>query len=123
MEQTENTTFTEEQLAAIQAKADELTEREKRKVHYFVTPHHTTGEPVVAYVKDPPYLGKLVFLDEITGKGAIMAGNKLAEQNILAKDSHPLMSGNDAASEPYRLGLAVACVSLLEMYSAEFKKK
>jgi hypothetical protein len=119
----ETSAFSAEQLAPFIAKRDELTANSDRPVHMFLLKNQKTGEPVVAYVKEPNYVSKVALMDSIISKGAVITGETMREACLIEKESHPLTYGNAPECDEYKLSIAINCIGLIKSVADEYKKK
>ena len=106
----------------IEAKAQQLSEREKCTVTPIVFLDEETDENVIGYIKTPSRLTKLRVLDKAM-TSPVTAAADLFEAVLLKDESDPRFSSTHADHDKYYLGGTMEAFKLVEMSVNTFKKK
>lgn len=106
----------------IEAKAEQLSQRENNKVTPIVFLDEETGEDVVGYIKTPSRLTKLRVMDKAM-TSPVTAASELFEAILLKDDSDPRFSSTHADHDKYYLGGTMEAFKQVEMAVNTFKKK
>ncbi len=107
----------------IEAKAEQLSIREGRKIIPFVFEDDNTKEQIVGFLRNPDRLTKTRILDKMMSIGMVTAASELLEIALLREDSNPrILSAQEGDDEIY-LGAAMACFNFIKASDNLFKKK
>jgi type II secretory pathway component PulC len=98
-------------------------EHKVSKVHPYVGIDPITKERIVGYLKEPNYVQKLFALDRIANGGIFMAADEMREVLTIKEASDERTFSTDSSCDSYRLGMAAACVPIIEVINNSFKKK
>ncbi|GAC1662318.1 MAG: hypothetical protein NVS9B7_30310 [Flavisolibacter sp.] len=107
----------------IQAKADQLTAREGKKVIPLVFEDRESKEQIVGYLRNPDRLTKTRILDKMMSIGMVTAASELLDIALLKEDSNPRISSAREEDDEIYLGAAMACFDFIKASDNLYKKK
>ena len=112
----------ENELQALEAHAAQLAKKHGvSKVHIYVAIDPETKERIVGFYKEPSYIQKIYAMDKIATVGMFTAGEELRSALVLKDvgESDPRVYTVD----DYKLSMASACITLIQVAQNAFKKK
>ena len=116
--------ITPEERQEIDDRAKAIAKREGVcKVHVFIALEPETNERIIAFLKEPSYLQKIMTYDKISTLGAFSAGDELREACTLKQDSDYRTYSENPEFDNYKFGLTTFCISMTEIAKDVFKKK
>ena len=95
------------------------------KVHIYVGIDKKTKERIVGYLKEPNYIQKIMAMDKIATVGIFMASDELRQALTLKEPNESDYRTYDDSGlfDEYKLGMAGAATTILEVVKNSFKKK
>lgn len=114
--------LSEQETLDLEAHAAQLAKKHgASKVHIYVAIDPETKERIVGFYKDPSYIQKIYAMDKIATVGMFTAGEELRSALVLKGEgeSDPRVYTVD----DYKLSMASACITLIQVAQNAFKKK
>lgn len=117
--------LTPEEVAEIEANSVELAKTHQcGKVHAYVGIRSSHGnERVIAYIKEPNFQTKLGLMDKAAALGMHQAADELRQFCLLTEESHPLTKTEHPEGDPFKLGVVMKCLEIIEYSVNALKKK
>jgi hypothetical protein len=98
------------------------TKHNVAKVHLYVGLGEG-NERIVGYIKDPSYVQKIMAMGKISTVDPFVASEDMRSALTLTEESDPRTYSTAPDCDKYRLGMATACLPLIEVAVNTFKKK
>lgn len=116
--------LTDAERQAYEQKARELaTKHGVATVHPVVFIDPDTHKRIVAYLKEPNYMTKIMLMDKAVQSGPYVAGEEIRQICQIKEDSDPITYSDAPASDQYKMGIVNRCMAIVEQARDQFKKK
>lgn len=116
--------ITDEERQSYENKAQELSSKLNSKVHVCVMFRANDPEfgRIVAYIKEPEYVNKLMYMDKVVNMGQRMVADEIREKYLIREESSPETYSDHQENDRYKIGVVEKCLSIIMMSQDVLKK-